>query len=279
MRRRVHTWATISRATPRSLGARSGMLHANPRHPGLGSLGRPPPAGGSPPSRRAVARRRAAWGPEASVAVIFSPWCGVAGRRIQGAKSSRLLRLLRCRLRRRGPPGPRRLTRSEGTRKGSLDRGRAIPSSLIPSMDERGGDADKKSRALLGDSPNGPDGYGRRHPPASAGGFWVFVRHRQITGPQNHRTKSPSWQREGDANHRPGRRWAIRPAARQPPFTAAISSRTFSTGVCGSTPWPRLKMWPGRPPARASTSRARRRTVSRSASSTTGSRLPCTARS
>jgi hypothetical protein len=31
-----------------------------------------------------------------------------------------------CAYRRRGPPGPRRLTRSEGTRKGSLDRGRAI---------------------------------------------------------------------------------------------------------------------------------------------------------
>ena len=42
----------------------------------------------------------------------------------------------------------------------------------------------------------------------------------------------------------------------QPCLTVSISSSTFSTGVPGSTPWPRLKMWPGRPAARASTARA-----------------------
>ena len=33
--------------------------------------------------------------------------------------------------------------------------------------------------------------------------------------------------------------------------TASIRRSTLSTGVCGSTPWPRLKMWPGRPAARS----------------------------
>ena len=56
-------------------------------------------------------------------------------------------------------------------------------------------------------------------------------------------------------------------------------ARTFSTGVCGSTPWPRLKMCPARPPAWASTSAARRRTSSGVVNSTIGSRFPCTARS
>jgi hypothetical protein len=47
----------------------------------------------------------------------------------------------------------------------------------------------------------------------------------------------------------------------RPGFRLPVSSRensctmrarffTFSTGVSGKMPWPRLKMWPGRPPAR-----------------------------
>ena len=44
----------------------------------------------------------------------------------------------------------------------------------------------------------------------------------------------------------------------------------FSTGVCCSTPWPRLKMCPGRPAAWSRTSLARRRISATSASRTRG---------
>src|SRR3990172_9014772 len=61
--------------------------------------------------------------------------------------------------------------------------------------------------------------------------------------------------------------------------TCSTKSSTVSTGVEGRTPWPRLKMWPGREPARVKTSSARRRTSSGGPRRTTGSRLPCTATS
>ena len=51
-----------------------------------------------------------------------------------------------------------------------------------------------------------------------------------------------------------------------------------SGSVPGRTPWPRLKTWPGRPPARASTSSASRSTTSHGAPSAAGSRFPWTAR-
>ena len=67
---------------------------------------------------------------------------------------------------------------------------------------------------------------------------------------------------------RHGARGRARPAASGRPGRSA-----------GSTPWPRLKMWPGRPPARSSTSSAASSTRSHGPSSTAGSRLPCTPRS
>ena len=67
------------------------------------------------------------------------------------------------------------------------------------------------------------------------------------------------------------------------PGTASRTSAARRVSVSGSTegktPWPRLKMWPGRPPARARMSRASASTTGHGASSTAGSRLPCTARS
>ena len=62
-------------------------------------------------------------------------------------------------------------------------------------------------------------------------------------------------------------------------WTKSTRKRAFSTGVCCSTPWPRLKMWPGRLAAASSTSVARAAIVLRSTSRVIGSRLPCTARS
>src|SRR5207247_411869 len=66
---------------------------------------------------------------------------------------------------------------------------------------------------------------------------------------------------------------------------AAVRSWTSSTSlpseagsVWGRTPCPRLKMWPGLPPARARTSRAAASTRSHGPSSTAGSRLPWTPR-
>src|ERR1700690_3190415 len=52
---------------------------------------------------------------------------------------------------------------------------------------------------------------------------------------------------------------------------------TFSTGVSGRMPWPRLKMWPGRPAAWRRMASARDLISFQSAKSSTGSRLPCTA--
>src|SRR3990170_3931237 len=61
--------------------------------------------------------------------------------------------------------------------------------------------------------------------------------------------------------------------------TCSTRRRTLSTGVCGTRPWPTLKMWPGRPPARSRTSSIRNLSTRQGASSVAGSRLPCTGRS
>ena len=52
--------------------------------------------------------------------------------------------------------------------------------------------------------------------------------------------------------------------------TCATSRRTLSSGVCGRIPCPRLKTWPGRPPARSRTSSARARSSRHGASSELG---------
>src|SRR5438105_4919688 len=61
--------------------------------------------------------------------------------------------------------------------------------------------------------------------------------------------------------------------------TSAHSRPSASGSVSGRTPWPRLKMWPGRPPARRSTSSVVASTRSHGPRRTAGSRLPCTPRS
>ena len=79
-------------------------------------------------------------------------------------------------------------------------------------------------------------------------------------------------------------RRAVRHQDHRGPFNAAGSDtrlhsrgpdelgepRDRSGSVRGRTPWPRLKMWPGRPPARSSTSRAAASTRSHGPSSTAG---------
>src|SRR5262249_35214126 len=62
-------------------------------------------------------------------------------------------------------------------------------------------------------------------------------------------------------------------------WTMSTSAFTWSTGVSGRTPWPRLKRWQGRPPARRRISATRSRMYEGFAISTTGSRLPWTATS
>ncbi len=59
--------------------------------------------------------------------------------------------------------------------------------------------------------------------------------------------------------------------------TASTTAATCATGVSGRTPWPRLKTWPGRPPARSRMRADAPRDLRRGgAKSATGSRLPCT---
>ena len=68
------------------------------------------------------------------------------------------------------------------------------------------------------------------------------------------------------------------PPCRSPPRGRARRPASRIAGsVSGSTPWPRLKMWPGRPPLRRSTRGLRSATTSHGARHTAGSRLPCTA--
>ena len=66
--------------------------------------------------------------------------------------------------------------------------------------------------------------------------------------------------------------------ARDSRCTASTSAATFSGGVAGTMPWPRLKMWPGRGPGGAHDRRRlrARRSPGRSAAPA-GSRLPCSA--
>ena len=61
-----------------------------------------------------------------------------------------------------------------------------------------------------------------------------------------------------------------RPAriARDSRCTVSISTATFSGGVAGTMPWPRLKMWPGAGPAARTTAAASRATAAASARST-----------
>src|ERR1039457_844416 len=56
--------------------------------------------------------------------------------------------------------------------------------------------------------------------------------------------------------------------------TISTTALTFSTGVSGRIPWPRLKMWPGRVPVRFSNSCTLARNSGSGAKSATGSRLP-----
>src|ERR1700679_629107 len=60
-------------------------------------------------------------------------------------------------------------------------------------------------------------------------------------------------------------------------FTHSTTRITFSTGVPGTMPWPRLKMCPGLPPAAVSTSCTFAFNTCSGANSAMGSRLPCTA--
>ena len=53
----------------------------------------------------------------------------------------------------------------------------------------------------------------------------------------------------GDARRRRSRHRPASDHALVAAWTKSTSRLTLSTGVCGRTPWPRLKMWPGRPPA------------------------------
>jgi hypothetical protein len=92
------------------------------------------PATGAPAARSAgLGRRRAA-----AAGLCISPArpsrpsaAHAVGGNAQGFPRPRA-RHHGCAYRRRGPPGPRRLTRSEGTRKGSLDRGLAITARSHP---------------------------------------------------------------------------------------------------------------------------------------------------
>src|ERR1044072_614407 len=59
-------------------------------------------------------------------------------------------------------------------------------------------------------------------------------------------------------------------------WTMSTSAITLSTGVSGRMPCPRLKMWPGRPPAWSRMCLACARSVSWFANSETGSRFPIT---
>src|ERR1700677_4565528 len=58
-------------------------------------------------------------------------------------------------------------------------------------------------------------------------------------------------------------------------FTHSTTRITFSTGVPGTMPWPRLKICPGRPPAAVNTSCTFAFSTSSGANSAMGSRLPC----
>src|SRR5438445_1216088 len=86
-----------------------------------------------------------------------------------------------------------------------------------------------------------------------------------------------AWRRAIRHQHNTGRTWhqATTTSARMvSAWTSSTSRFRLSAGVSASTPWPRLKMWPGRPAARSNTLRASRSMTSQGASRTAGSRLP-----
>jgi hypothetical protein len=70
-----------------------------------------------------------------------------------------------CVERRRGPPGPRRLTRSEGTRKGSLDRGLAITAVYLAgeALQALGGFRGRRERARVPSTAGSPSRLARIH--------------------------------------------------------------------------------------------------------------------
>ena len=59
--------------------------------------------------------------------------------------------------------------------------------------------------------------------------------------------------------------------------TISTHALTFSTGVSGRMPWPRLKMWPGPRAGALQQFMHAHRSSGKGAISTAGSRLPCTA--
>src|SRR5205807_7883452 len=80
--------------------------------------------------------------------------------------------------------------------------------------------------------------------------------------------------RTSECHQKDGGGHPARPVAR---CTRSVTKPTASGGVPGRMPWPRLKMWPGRPSARLTMSSTRRSISCSGAKSTTGSRFPCTA--
>src|SRR4029453_6035178 len=77
--------------------------------------------------------------------------------------------------------------------------------------------------------------------------------------------------RPGGAADREGEQGGDHPAPSS--WTMSTRAATCSTGVVWWTPWPRLKMCPGRPPARARIAFTRSRNSAGLASNAAGSRL------
>src|SRR5690606_39384453 len=61
-------------------------------------------------------------------------------------------------------------------------------------------------------------------------------------------------------------------------WTSSTSRSSTDGSVSGRTPWPRLKMWPGRPPLAARTARASAANPGQRAGHPAGARLPSAAR-
>src|SRR5215470_11410634 len=86
------------------------------------------------------------------------------------------------------------------------------------------------------------------------------------------------WTAERDQQHRIDASGLAGRGRHRVEMSWTMSTRAFtcSTGVDSRTPWPRLKMWPGRPAARCRIARTDGSNVFGGDSSATGSRLPCT---